>query len=70
MSPRSSANTLFFRNRANSCTRFFEGLGQVAQYFDSLPLEEKHRIKTGLITLFSKGGAPRSWNTWLKTTKG
>lgn len=40
---------------------FFEGLGQVSQYFDSLPLEEKHRIKTGLITLFSKGGAPGSW---------
>src|SRR5712675_3001478 len=49
--------------------RFFEGLGQVAQYFDSLPLEEKHRIKTGLITLFSKGGSSGSWKYLLEDDK-
>jgi hypothetical protein len=30
-------------------------------YFDSLPLEEKHRIKAGLITLLSQGGSRDSW---------
>jgi len=45
----------------NLARGFFEGVGQVAVYFDSLPLEEKHRIKAGLITLLSQGGSRDSW---------
>jgi hypothetical protein len=37
---------------------FFEGVGEVALYFDSLPLEKKHHIKAGLIALLSQGSPP------------
>jgi len=45
----------------NLARGFFEGVGQVAVYFDSLPLEEKHRIKASLITLLSQSGSRDSW---------
>jgi len=48
----------FPRSSEISRAVFFQGVGQVAV---SLPLEEKHRIKAGLITLLSQGGSRDSW---------
>jgi hypothetical protein len=41
----------------NVARGFFEFLGQIALYFDSLPLEEKQPIKDFMTTLLSKSGA-------------
>jgi hypothetical protein len=55
MDAASSPRRSFSETVRNLARGFLETVSQAALHFDSLPLEEKHRIKAGLIALLSHG---------------